>query len=78
MNNNQQKNQHLWWRAGFGPPADQIKQLSRKKPEAIFHSILKASEKKPAFFDLVDPDLKEMVNGESTNGSWKTSRPQAK
>jgi uncharacterized protein (DUF1800 family) len=61
MNGNQQKNQHLWWRAGFGPPADQIEQLSRKKPEAIFHSILKASEKKPALFDLVDPDLKELV-----------------
>ena len=80
MNNNQQKNQHLWWRAGFGPPADQIKQLSRKKPEAIFHSILKASEKKPAFFDLVDPDLKEMVmeNQQMVPGKRADLKPNEK
>ncbi len=61
MNLNKQRNQHLWWRAGFGPPADQIKHLPKQKPDALFHSILKASEKKPVFFDLVDPDLKQMV-----------------
>src|SRR5580693_8290938 len=61
MNLNQQKNQHLWWRAGFGPPADQVNELSKQKPEALFHSILKASEKKPVLFDLADPDLKELV-----------------
>ncbi len=61
MSNNQQKNQHLWWRAGFGPPADQVKQLPREKPDALFHSIMKASEKKPVLFDVADPDLKEMV-----------------
>ena len=75
MNNNQQKNQHLWWRAGFGPPADQIKQLSKKKPDAIFHSILKASEKKPALFDVVDPDLKEMVMENQQMVPGKCSRP---
>jgi hypothetical protein len=61
MTLNQQKNQHLWWRAGFGPPVDQVKELSKQKPEVLFHSILKASEKKPVLFDLADPDLKEMV-----------------
>ncbi len=54
MNLNLQRNKHLWWRAGFGPPADQVKELSKKKPEALFHSILKASEKKPVLFDLAD------------------------
>ncbi len=80
MNNNQQKNQHLWWRAGFGPPADQIKQLSGKKPEAIFHSILKASEKKPDLFDLVDPDLKEMVmeNQQMVPGKRADLKPNEK
>jgi len=61
MNLNQQKNQHLWWRAGFGPPADKVSALSRQKPEALFHSILKSSEKKPDAFDVADPELKQMV-----------------
>src|SRR5882762_5642056 len=62
MNNIQLKNQHLWWRAGFGPPSDQIRELSRQKPEKLFHSILKASENKPVFFDVADPAIKEMVS----------------
>jgi len=61
MSNYQQKNQHLWWRAGFGPPADQLIDLPKQKPEALFHNLLIASDKKPAFFDVADPDLKEMV-----------------
>jgi len=61
MSNYQQKNQHLWWRAGFGPPADQVIDLPKQKPEALFHNLLIASDKKPAFFDVADPDLKEMV-----------------
>jgi uncharacterized protein (DUF1800 family) len=61
MNNYQQKNQHLWWRAGFGPPADQVIDLPKQKPQALFRNLLLASDKKPVFFDVADPDLKEMV-----------------
>jgi len=61
MMGNQQKNQHLWWRAGFGPPADRVPDLPKQKPEHLFHDLLKASEKKPAFFDVADPGVKEMV-----------------
>lgn len=80
MNLNQQKNQHLWWRAGFGPPADQIKHLPKQKPDALFHSILKASEKKPVFFDLVDPDLKELVkeNQQMVPGRPAELKPEKK
>jgi uncharacterized protein (DUF1800 family) len=63
MNSYQQKNQHLWWRAGFGPPANLVSALSMQKPDELFHSILKASEKKPEFFDVADPDLKEQFMG---------------
>jgi uncharacterized protein (DUF1800 family) len=61
MNLNQQKNQHLWWRAGFGPPADQVRELSKEKPENLFHSILRASEKKPELFDVADQELRALV-----------------
>ena len=73
MNANQQKNQHLWWRAGFGPPADQVRELSKQKPEALFHSILKASEKKPDYFDVADPQLKEMMMTVKSGGSRKNA-----
>ncbi len=62
MSNNQLKNQHLWWRAGFGPPADQTSSLAREKPDTLFHSILKASEKKPELFDVADTEMRAMVN----------------
>jgi uncharacterized protein (DUF1800 family) len=71
MSSNQQKNQHLWWRAGFGPPSDQVHALSKQKPEALFRSILKASEKKPELFDVADPGLKELVSGNQVMGPGK-------
>ena len=40
---------------GFRPRQDRVKEISKQKPEALFHSILKASEKKPDFFDVADP-----------------------
>jgi uncharacterized protein (DUF1800 family) len=66
MNTNQLHNQHLCWRAGFGPSVKQLKDLSRQKPENLFHTILKASEKKPDLFDVADPLLKDMVDQSMT------------
>src|SRR6185295_7211752 len=62
MNLNQLKNQHLWWRAGFGPPASHLSAFTQQDPKTVFRSLLEASEKKPEFFDLADPELKEIVN----------------
>jgi uncharacterized protein (DUF1800 family) len=80
MNPNQLRNQHLWWRAGFGPPADNLNELSKEKTERLFHSILKASEKKPVFFDVADPDLKEMVssNQQMTPARMQGLKPEDK
>lgn len=71
MNIRQLQNQHLWWRAGFGPPANEVKDLSKKKPESLFHSILKASLDKPAFFEVADPELKKLVMGSREMGPLK-------
>ncbi len=80
MNGNQLKNQHLWWRAGFGPPVDQLKNLPKQKPEHLFHDILKASEKKPDFFDVADPGVQEMVMSIQSPESpkMKALRPEEK
>jgi uncharacterized protein (DUF1800 family) len=58
MYGNQLKNQHLWWRAGFGPPSDRVKDLPSQKPESLFRELLSASEKKPDYLDVADPNLK--------------------
>ena len=74
MTSNQLKNQHLWWRAGFGAPTGSLNELSKEKPEKLFHSILKASEKTPVFFDVADPELKEMVSSNQPMNLAKMQR----
>jgi uncharacterized protein (DUF1800 family) len=64
MNINQLHNQHIWWRAGFGPQAGQVRELSKQKPRTLFHSILKASEKTPEPFDEADPQAKQLLMGD--------------
>lgn len=61
MDNSLLKNQHLWWRAGFGPPAQPVSGLDSQKTETLVHSLLKASEKQPEPFDVADPAFKEMI-----------------
>jgi hypothetical protein len=80
MNGYQLKNQHLWWRAGFGPPVDRIPDLPRIKPEHLFHDLLKASENKPTFFDVADSGTREMVMSFRSPGSQgkRTLRPEEK
>ncbi|HET7002907.1 MAG TPA: DUF1800 domain-containing protein [Puia sp.] len=78
MNTNQLKNQHVWWRAGFGPPANRVKELSRQKPEALFHTILKASERKPERFDVADPRIRELVSQPMSAGKWPGLKPEEK
>jgi uncharacterized protein (DUF1800 family) len=78
MNNNQLKNQHLWWRAGFGPPATRVKELSKQKPDALFHSILKASGKKPDLFDVADPQLKVLASQPMSLAKLQGLKPEEK
>ena len=73
MGSNQLKNQHLWWRAGFGPPADQFSSLAGEKPDSLFHSILKASEKKPDLFDVANTEMRAMVNDAMQMGDGRKS-----
>ncbi len=46
MPSNQIKNQHLMWRAGFGPAAEQLEQLKNITPQQLFKALQKASAKK--------------------------------
>ncbi len=60
---NQMKNQHLMWRAGFGPAVEQLKDLSDYSPKQFYKALVKASEKKPEYIDVANDYLKTLVMG---------------
>ena len=60
---NQTKNQHLMWRAGFGPAVEQLADLSKYTPKQIYKALLKASDKKPEFINVADDYLQGLYMG---------------
>lgn len=60
---NQLKNQHLMWRAGFGPAVEQLDDLSKYSTKQFFNALLKASSKKPDYIDVADDYLKGLWMG---------------
>lgn len=68
---NQLKNQHLMWRAGFGPAADQLEQLQKISPAQLYKALQKASAKKPEYLDATDDYLKGLVQGIQDEGMRK-------
>ncbi|RYY41096.1 MAG: DUF1800 domain-containing protein [Chitinophagaceae bacterium] len=74
MPNNQIKNQHLLWRAGFGPHADSIGELADRTPADWYAALRRASQKEPAYIDVIDDSLKGLLAGISDAG--KMNRPE--
>jgi uncharacterized protein (DUF1800 family) len=68
---NQLKNQHLLWRAGFGPAVEQLGDLSSYTPKQFYKALVKASEKKPGYIDVADDFLKGLVMGVEEIGRQK-------
>ena len=60
---NQLMNQHLMWRAGFGPSVEQLADLPKYTPAQIYKALVKASSKKPAYIDVADDYLKGLFMG---------------
>ena len=60
---NQLKNQHLMWRAGFGPAVEQLGDLAKYSPKQIYKALVKASDKKPDYIDVADDYLKGLLKG---------------
>jgi uncharacterized protein (DUF1800 family) len=71
MISNQLKNQHLMWRAGFGPAADQLEQLQKITPAQLYKALQKVSTKKPEYLDATDDYLKGLVQGIQDEGMRK-------
>ena len=60
---NQLKNQHLLWRAGFGPAVEQLGDFDKITPQKLYKAIQKASSKKPEYIEAADNYLKGLVMG---------------
>ncbi|GAA4320361.1 DUF1800 domain-containing protein [Flaviaesturariibacter amylovorans] len=58
MATQQQKNQHLLWRTGFGPAAGQLARLGSSTPDALYREIRSQSAAEPAYIDVMDDYLR--------------------
>jgi len=66
MEKNSIHNQHLLWRAGFGPAVEQLPDLSRYTPKQYFASLQKASAGTPIPLDVIPSTLKEEMGNPIT------------
>jgi uncharacterized protein (DUF1800 family) len=60
---NQLKNQHLLWRAGFGPAVEQLNDLDEFSPQQFYKALVKASDKKPGYINVADNYLQGLMMG---------------
>ena len=60
---NQLKNQHLLWRAGFGPSVEQLGQLATARPADVYQALVKASSKKPVYMEVASNYLDGLFKG---------------
>ena len=60
---NQIKNQHLLWRAGFGPAVEQLGDLSKFSSKEFYKAMVKASDKKPELIDEAKDTMQGLMMG---------------
>jgi uncharacterized protein (DUF1800 family) len=59
----QLKNQHLLWRAGFGPAVYLLDDLNKASPQKLYKTLQKASSKKPEYLQAADNYLQGLMMG---------------
>jgi len=76
---NQLKNQHLLWRAAFGPMTENVNQLLEISQKDLYHVLVKTSEKKPEQFNVAGNLFDGLVKGVQDLGLMqKLSQDQRK
>lgn len=63
MVTNQTKNQHLFWRAGFGPAIADVQKFSAATPHQMYDALVKASKSKPVYIDVAKNIYDGLVMG---------------
>lgn len=58
---NQLKNQHLLWRAGFGPAAGDMDNLQNSTAASLLKNLLNSSGKTPAYIDVASDSVKNVI-----------------
>lgn len=59
----QKMNQHLLWRAGFGPAVSQLTQLQTLDPSQLYQHLKSASSKNPKYLQVTDNYLQGLLMG---------------
>ncbi len=76
---NQLKNQHLLWRAAFGPMAENVNELAGVSQKDLYQLLLKTSAKKPGRFDVARNSFDGLVKGVQDIGNMqKLSKDEKK
>jgi uncharacterized protein (DUF1800 family) len=60
---NRLKNQHLLWRAAFGPMAEHSPELDALSQKKLWELLVKTSSKKPDYIDVADNAIKGIIMG---------------
>ena len=63
MVSNRIKNQHLSWRAGFGPMAGELQMLAQTSPLLYAEALFKASARPPQYIDVASNAVKGLLMG---------------
>lgn len=71
------KNNHLLWRAGFGPAVEQLGDLSDFSSNEIYKAMVKASKKSPELLNEAQGTLDGLVLGVSDLGKMQLSELNA-
>ena len=75
---NQSKNQHLIWRASFGPKAGNKSELSTISHTDLYADLIKTSSQKPVPFDIATNIFDGTVKGIQDAGMLRTLDPHEK
>ena len=76
---NQLKNQHLLWRAAFGPMAENVNELSEISQKDLYQLLLKTSSKKPEQLNVASNLFDGLVKGVQDIGKMeKISKDEKK
>ena len=70
---NQLKNQHLMWRAGFGPAVEQLGALDKTSSDKLYKALQKSSSKKPEYIEAADNYLQGLMMGIQDAGRLQKS-----
>lgn len=68
---NQQKNQHLLWRAAFGPMAENVNELGHISQKHLYGLLQKTSSKKPEPLQVANGSLDGLVKGLQDPGNMQ-------